>query len=288
MSQSGNNLESPGTLPSDKRGSVPSLPAAPANTGEVPAGDVDNAATPFHPLANIFPMLDDASQRAMARDIADRGQLEPIILFENQILDGRCRYRACLLAAVLPSFEEYRGHDPLGYVVSRNIHRRHLLKDSQRALVAARLATLPIGANQYSEGMPIGTACELLKVKDRSVIRARTILNRGIPELVKAVEEGAFSVSKAHNIAKLPESEQRATMHCADAPTDVAEDRNSPSSPATQSGSDPQTEIVAVRTIGSSKAADGPTDQAHSACAAPNPSLHEKGSSTGATTGESV
>jgi hypothetical protein len=121
-----------------------------------PAGEV-----PFHPLADIFPMLDEASQLAMARDVRERGQFEPIVLYQEQILDGRCRYRACLLAEATPKFEEYQGDDPLGYVVSRNIHRRHLLKDSQRALVAARLASLTVGANGYSPGVSIDAACKL-------------------------------------------------------------------------------------------------------------------------------
>jgi len=64
----------------------------------------------------------------MARDIRERGQLEPIVLYQEQILDGPCRYRGCLLAEVVPKVEKYEGGNPVGYVISRNIHRRHLLK----------------------------------------------------------------------------------------------------------------------------------------------------------------
>jgi hypothetical protein len=116
------------------------------------------------------------------------------------------------LAEVTPKFEEYQGDDPLGYVVSRNIHRRHLLKDSQRALVAARLANLPVGANGYSPGVSIDAACKLLRVTTTAVNRAKKILRRGIPDVVKAVEDGSLTIWKALLLAKLRDSEQRAEM----------------------------------------------------------------------------
>ncbi len=57
-------------------------------------------------------------------------------------------------------------------------------------MVAARIATLPQGANQHA---PIGapsqeSAAEDLNVGRRSVQRARAILEHGAPELVAAVE----------------------------------------------------------------------------------------------------
>jgi hypothetical protein len=54
--------------------------------------------------------------------------------------------------------------DPLSYVVSLNLRRRHL-SESQRAMVAAKLATLKLGDNQHSEGLPIGRRSELLNVE---------------------------------------------------------------------------------------------------------------------------
>jgi hypothetical protein len=42
------------------------------------------------------------------------------------ILDGRNRYRACLEARVEPRFVEFDADDPIAFVVSVNIKRRHL------------------------------------------------------------------------------------------------------------------------------------------------------------------
>ncbi|MGP0092380.1 MAG: AAA family ATPase [Xanthobacteraceae bacterium] len=152
----------------------------------------------IHPYAEIFPILSAEELNVLADDIAVRGLLDPIVLHDGQILDGRCRYLACQIAGVEPRYETYVGDDPLGYVVSRNLHRRHLTA-SQRALVAASLSDLNVGANQHtsSEGVPIGIAAALMKVSPRSVARAKQLVRLGPSELVQAVAAGKIAVSAA-------------------------------------------------------------------------------------------
>ena len=78
-----------------------------------------------HPLANIFPLLDGKSYDEFCRDIETKGVLEPIWLYEGRILDGRNCYRACCdLGWECPSCE-YDGTDPVGFVLSMNLQRRH-------------------------------------------------------------------------------------------------------------------------------------------------------------------
>jgi N6-adenosine-specific RNA methylase IME4 len=164
----------------------------------------------FHPLAAIFPLIEGPDFDELVTDIRQHGLREPVVLFEGRILDGRNRYRACLAADIECRFETYQGVDPVAYVVSLNLRRRHL-DESQRAMVAAKLATLKRGDNQHS---PIGEtsqarAAEVLNVGKRSVERAADVREHGAPELVHAVERGAVSVSAAADVAGLPQDRQR-------------------------------------------------------------------------------
>src|SRR5436309_6004790 len=88
----------------------------------------------FHPLAEIFPILSGQHFDELAVDIRDNGLREPIVTHDGKILDGRTRYLACLRVGIEPKFEEYTGEDPLAYVISLNLRRRHL-DESQRAMV---------------------------------------------------------------------------------------------------------------------------------------------------------
>jgi hypothetical protein len=100
----------------------------------------------FHPLANGFPMMPDEELNDFADDMLKQGQREPIRSYEGKILDGRNRYRACLLKGIEPWIEEYSGIDPLGFVISMNLQRRHL-DTSERAMVSANIANLPRGVS---------------------------------------------------------------------------------------------------------------------------------------------
>jgi N6-adenosine-specific RNA methylase IME4/ParB-like chromosome segregation protein Spo0J len=163
----------------------------------------------FHPLAGIFPLMEGAEFDALVADIKANGLVEPIVVFEDRILDGRNRYRACEAAGVEPTFAVYQGDDPIAYVVSLNLRRRHL-DESQRAIVAAKLATLRDGQRaDLVEGLPIGRASALLNVGERTVARAREVIDGGASELIHAVEQGVVSVSAAADIATQPIEEQR-------------------------------------------------------------------------------
>lgn len=191
------------SAPSDASKSMHPIAANGANTSPPPAR--------FHPFANIFPMVAEDQLQELAQDIKDRGLLDPIVLHQGKILDGRCRYLACEITEVELKFQDYVGDDPLSYVVSCNLRRRHL-SESQRAMVAAKVADLKRGANQHSEGLPIGRAAAMLNVSERSVARAKKVLHQGSPELVSAVEGGELPVSAAAEVSRMPESVQRETV----------------------------------------------------------------------------
>ena len=45
----------------------------------------------FHPIASIFPMMSEQEFQAHKEDIKVNGQIEPIWLYQNKIIDGRHR-----------------------------------------------------------------------------------------------------------------------------------------------------------------------------------------------------
>lgn len=147
------------------------------------------------------------------RDAAERGLLQPIVLDgDGRIVDGRNRWRACLLAGIEPTSRVYQGTEEelLPFLVSLNMARRHM-DESQRAMVAAKIANLPKHANQHVAGSDEvasieatsqGTAADLMNVSRSAVQRARKVADHAapenaVPELVEAVESGRVSVSAA-------------------------------------------------------------------------------------------
>jgi ParB-like chromosome segregation protein Spo0J len=167
----------------------------------------------IHPIANIFPTMAEGEFAALRDDIATHGQHEPIWLFDGSVIDGRHRLRACLALGIDAQARTYSGADPVGFIVSLNLHRRHL-NESQRGMVAAKLAELPVGANQHAQiCAPSQTAAaELLNVSRRTVQSAAKVNASGAPELAQAVEQGAVSVSAAATIATLPVEQQGAIV----------------------------------------------------------------------------
>jgi hypothetical protein len=170
----------------------------------------------FHEYANAFPLMDHAAMLRLAGDIKAKGQSDPIVTLDGQILDGRNRYKACLTAGVKPVMVEYTGTDPLGFVVSHNLCRRHL-SESQLGMVAGKIADMQLGDNQKErEGGPSGLpkktiaeAAEMTNVSERTVKRAKRVINSGIPELQDMVTSGDVNVSVAEKVSSLPAAQQR-------------------------------------------------------------------------------
>jgi hypothetical protein len=142
-----------------------------------------------HPYAELFSMEGGESLEELAADIAANGLVNAIVLDEGLILDGRRRYAACKLAEVEGRFENFsylvaqgraKPNGQLAFVVSQNLHRRHL-SDAQRAEVAAKLANMPRGnpaltssntANRVF-GLTEAKAAEMMNVSVDQVQRAK-------------------------------------------------------------------------------------------------------------------
>lgn len=173
-----------------------------------------------HAYANLFPMMMQSEFDALVDDIRMNGLKQPIILYENQVLDGRNRYKACLALGIDPTTVHYDGCDPLGDVISWNLHRRHL-SESQRGLVAARIANIKRGGIRSGQNTVASqtanlqgevsrqSASKLLNVSERTIATAKKVEQYAAPELLVAVETGQLTVNTASYLATLPIAEQQ-------------------------------------------------------------------------------
>lgn len=185
----------------------------------------------YHEYVKLFPELSDEQIQELADDIAANGLRQPITVDEeSRILDGRHRLAACTIAGVAPRFETFRGTDEekLAFVVSTNLHRRHLTQ-SQRAMIAPKLeqafkqaamarksaalkkgdkAPVPANLPEREKGDSRDKVGEALGVSGKSVDMATKVASKGVPELSAAVERGQVAVSAAAEVAEMPKEKQ--------------------------------------------------------------------------------
>jgi hypothetical protein len=161
--------------------------------------------------------MNESTFNDLKADIAAYGLREPIWLYEGQILDGRNRHRACRELALAGPTRDYQGNDPLGFILSMNLHRRHL-DESQRAMVAAKIANMRQGERtdlQPSENSPKvsqAKAAEMLNISDFSLKAAKKVYAEAQPEVIRAVETGTMAVSAAAKLAEQPVAVQRTVV----------------------------------------------------------------------------
>ena len=162
-----------------------------------------------HPLSAAFPSMSDEDFEALTWDIEKNGQRGPIITLDEMVLDGWHRYRACVELGIDPTrFKFPEGDDPVAFVKSANLHRRHLT-GSQRALaVVACSVWVPVGANQHTKrggevaSPPAKTTAQLAveaKVSERTIEHSKVAIKAGLGD---AVKDGALTVEEAAKIAK--------------------------------------------------------------------------------------
>jgi hypothetical protein len=197
-------------------------PAADLLQPSEPAPPVDIFALPVFPAADIFPMMDQADLGELAADIRQHGQREPLVLATvereveqddgsvelakvEMLVDGRNRRAACQLAGVEPAVRRLNGEDPTAYVMSANIHRRHMTK-GQRAMAVAMM--YPKGRQgqrtdiRNADGSTSGKIPEVAEVDPSYIGRARTVL-KFTPEVAPQVLSGALMLDSAYTDAKV-------------------------------------------------------------------------------------
>jgi hypothetical protein len=159
-----------------------------------------------HPFAALFPELPPEELSQLARDIKERGQLEPIIIHDGLILDGRNRYRACQLVGVKPRIEEFNAktanRSPEQFVLSRNLRRRHLSIGQKAAIALDWSEQIELGRQPEKTkalGRPKGALSEAAKnigINEQRVFEVRQIREAN-PKLYQDVKAGRRSLNAA-------------------------------------------------------------------------------------------
>ncbi len=184
----------------------------------------------IHPICKMFPEMSEDQFQALKEDIRLNGIHEFGLLYEGMVLDGRHRYRACLELGIEMTFGEHdpnceddKDFDPVQYVTSKNLHRRHLTK-SQWSMIGADLKGYydQEAKERMSEGGKKGgeskgrekvptpsdptrsrdAAGKAVGVSGKLIDHATTVKKLGAPELNQMVLNKQISVTKAAEIAK--------------------------------------------------------------------------------------
>lgn len=163
----------------------------------------------YHEVSNIFPLMDGDEYEQLKADIARNGLREPIwIDGDGKIIDGRNRHRACLDTGTPEKFRTYEKDDILTFVIGLNLHRRHL-NETQRAVVASKIANIQLGDNQYSNGsanlqtqkVSQPQAASMLSVSPRTVATVKAV-EKESPELFEQMASGKITAHEADKKVK--------------------------------------------------------------------------------------
>lgn len=108
-----------------------------------------------HPLARMIPLISLGDLDRLFDDIKDHGVNEPLVLFENQVLDGRNRLAVAAVIGAPVQLTEFDGSeaDARDFVWSANAARRHLTVP-QIALAAERFGFVDEAKAQAGPRVP--------------------------------------------------------------------------------------------------------------------------------------
>ncbi len=167
-----------------------------------------------HPLAALFPAIPDDELKALADDIRQHGQREPVLTYEGKVLDGWNRVRACRLIGRKPWLMEFDPASskmtPEELVISANLRRRHLSVGQMSAIVvelsekieqewqstrdalAANLPPIPPGRPKTA----LTTAAEMIGLDERRGRDARAVKAASV-EVFTQLKLGGITLNEA-------------------------------------------------------------------------------------------
>ena len=152
----------------------------------------------LHKYCGLLPRMMDDEFQALKADIQLHGLLEPIVVYESLILDGRHRYSICEALEVKPTYIQfeslgYKG-SALDFVISK--HQRRNLTPDQKAVLADKIASLKHGERQSltNETVTLSEAIKSTGASKGQVGKLRKI-KKDNPRVIERIEAGETSIN---------------------------------------------------------------------------------------------
>lgn len=170
--------------------------------------------------------------RDLVLSIKENGLNEPIWMYEDKILDGEHRHKACLELGIKPEFRDFKKEhpnlDPLQFCIDQNLTRRDLTK-AQKAKIAQEIANMKRGDNRFTKenkklvdasqdastanrGVSQEEAAKGVGISRSTLQRRKIVEEKGTSLLKEAVDEGKITVKVGAKIASLDEKAQDAQV----------------------------------------------------------------------------
>ena len=152
----------------------------------------------LHKYCALLPRMMADEYQTLKADIKAHGLLEPIVTYEDSILDGRHRYNICEELAVQPAYVQFESlsysGSPLDFVISK--HQRRNLTADQKAILADKVANLKDGERQVltNEKVTLSEAIKSTGASKGQVGKLRKI-KKNNPRVIERIESGETSIN---------------------------------------------------------------------------------------------
>lgn len=170
---------------------------------------------PINALCAIMPPMSPEEERELDSSLLKHGLRHAITLWRHEVIDGRSRQAACLRTGVPARYVKWR---PMAvtereiqielsiFIMVENLHRRHGLTQSQKAMVAGSLILAvsqggrPAKPAESSNGKPVtpvtgisltqGQAADAAGVSRKLMNEAAQVLRQSPSPIQQAVSQG--------------------------------------------------------------------------------------------------
>ena len=149
-----------------------------------------------HALSTLFSDLSDTEYQELKTDIEKNGIInKKIIIYENQILDGWHRYKIACELNLLDTIYLVQlplAINPTDYVVSQNLHRRHL--------TASQRSQIVVEANEYRKNRGGDRKTQVFSNSKRNL--------KSTQQLAETAQVGAASIDRAKRVSDFGRSDE--------------------------------------------------------------------------------